>query len=322
MDQSLGSRPGVLLRPMTIADLLDGAFRLLRSNARVIITASAIFIVPAQLVSLLVIVSTGLFSANDAFLSTTDEVIVGEEFSEEPIFTESSIPFDGLDIVAMGFSSLLGALSIIFVGAIACQVAIDAYAGKESTTGSVLGQVKKKIWSLMGSWILVHLVEASGFLIAFIFILAATASSGAFFFVIISFILAVPIYLVTMILSTLVTPCLMGEDLGAITSMKRSWRLVRRRFWPIVWVTFLAGIITSLVGNILGFPMFFGMGIGGTVGGVIVMVTAMLVLFITQPFTALVATLQYLNCRIRNEGLDLEIVADRLIAEHSVAVNG
>lgn len=321
MDQSLGSRPGVLLRPMTIADLLDGAFRLLRSNARVIITASAIFIVPAQLVSLLVMVSTGLFSANDAILSTTDEV--GDEFSQgTTLQTDSSFPFDALAIAGMGFAGLVGILSVIFVGAIACQVAIDAYAGKESTTGSVLGQVRKKIWPLMGSWILVHLLEASGFLIAFIFILAATANSGAFFFVIISFILAVPISFVVMTLSTLVTPCLMGEDLGAITSIKRSWRLARRRFWPIVWVAFLAGLITSLVGNVLGLPGTIGSFVGGTVGGVIFVVTTMLVLFITQPFTALVATLQYLNCRIRNEGLDLEIVADRLIAEHSVAVNG
>src|SRR5437762_4971579 len=46
------ARTGPLpLHPMTLSDVLDGAFKLLKANARTVLTVTAVFVVPIQLIA-------------------------------------------------------------------------------------------------------------------------------------------------------------------------------------------------------------------------------------------------------------------------------
>ena len=108
-------------------------------------------------------------------------------------------------------------------------------------------------------------------------------------------------------------PAIVVEHLGPIAATKRSWSLMRRRFWAVLGTALLAGLIASILGQVLGFiPSLAGLLIGTDGGWVLLAVGAILTALVTQPIVAIVATLQYFDARIRFEGFDLEIIAAEL----------
>ncbi|MBI3257038.1 MAG: hypothetical protein HYZ59_04540 [Actinobacteria bacterium] len=308
MAQSLHARSEAPLHPMTVADLLDGSFRLLRNHARVVFPAAAVFIVPAQLLS---------FAANVRSGVPEDFGVGGTAFAGLASTGSGSSVDVAFAVVAM----LLGLLSVALIGGVACQVVIASHDGHELSLSGVLRRVRQKGWALLGGWLLVHLLEASGFLVFAAPALAAWAGGGdtlALVLLGIGFVLLVPIGFVVMTLSVAVAPCVVSEDLGPVTSIRRSWRLMRRRFWPVAGVALLAGLIGSIVAQILAaVPATIGYALGGVGGWVLITASTIITMLITQPFVAFVATLQYLDGRIRTEGLDLQIIADRLLAEEA-----
>lgn len=293
---------------MTVADLLDGSFRLLRNHARVVFPAAAIFIVPAQILS---------FAANVRSGVPEDFGVSGTAFGG---FVTTGSGSSG-DVVFAVVAMLLGLLSVALIGGVACQVVIVSHDGGEPALSGVLRRVRQKGWALLGGWLLVHLLEASGFLVFAAPALAVWAGGDdeiALVLLGIGFVLLVPIGFVVMTLSVAVAPCVVSEDLGPVTSIRRSWRLMRRRFWPVAGVALLAGLISSIVAQILAIvPATIGYALGGVGGWVLITASTIITMLITQPFVAFVATLQYLDGRIRTEGLDLQIIADRLLAQEA-----
>ncbi len=293
---------------MTVAELLDGSFRLLRNHARVVFPAAAVFIVPAQILS---------FAANVRSGVPEDFAVGGTAFGGF-VATGSGSSWDVVFAVA---AMLLGLLSVALIGGVACQVVIVAHDGGEPSLSGVLGRVRQKGWALLGGWLLVHLLEASGFLVFAAPALAVWAGGNdtiALALLGIGFVLLVPIGFVVMTLSVAVAPCVVSEDLGPVTSIRRSWRLMRRRFWPVAGVALLTGLISSIVSQVLAIvPATIGYALGGVGGWVLITASTIITMLITQPFVAFVATLQYLDGRIRTEGLDLQIIADRLLAEQA-----
>lgn len=293
---------------MTVAELLDGSFRLLRNHARVVFPAAAVFIVPAQILSFAVNVRSGV---------PEDFGVSGTAFGG---FVSTGSGSSG-DVVLAVVAMLLGLLSVALIGGVACQVVIVSHDGHEPTLSGVLRRVRQKGWALLGAWLLVHLLEASGFLVFAAPALAVWAGGDdeiALVLLGIGFVLLVPIGFVVMTLSVAVAPCVVSEDLGPVTSIRRSWRLMRRRFWPVAGVALLAGLISSIVSQILAIvPATIGYALGGVGGWVLITASTIITMLITQPFVAFVATLQYLDGRIRTEGLDLQIIADRLLAEEA-----
>jgi hypothetical protein len=101
--------------------------------------------------------------------------------------------------------------------------------------------------------------------------------------------------------------------------MRRSFRLVRHRWWPIFGALIVAYLLASIVGGIV---QLVPSGIANAVTNDSVVADAIATVIggtvsslITTPYTAAILTLLYFDQRVRKEGFDLQLLASGLGAE-------
>ncbi len=297
------ARTGPLpLHPMTVSDILDGAFRLLKANARVLLPIVAVFVVPLQVIGAWaqrdLLGGDGLLDA----LSDPSLAAVGSSFQ------------GGEGAVVAG---LLNLLVLPFLAGAVSQVVASSYLGHELGVGDALRATFRRAGALFVGWIVVHLLEVAPLFVLgtllFGLVTAGAPGTGIGILVLLGFLVALPWLVAVMALSVAVAPAIVVEHLGPVAATRRSWSLVRRRFWPVLGVALLAGLVANLLGQVLGFiPSLGGLLVGAESGWALLAVGSILTAMITQPIVAIVATLQYFDARIRFEGFDLEVIAAEL----------
>jgi membrane-anchored glycerophosphoryl diester phosphodiesterase (GDPDase) len=113
-----------------------------------------------------------------------------------------------------------------------------------------------------------------------------------------------------------VPPVLMLERQRLFPSLARAWRLTRGSFWRVLGINLLAQLIAQVVSQVLTVPTsVIGMLIAGgdesglASGGYIATMTIGMAIAYTIPaiFLAGVVALQYIDVRIRKEGLDVQL---------------
>ena len=279
------SRTGPLpLHPMTHGDILDGAFKLFKANARTVLLIVAVIYLPLQVISAFSMrdtIGVGLFNVlNDPSVTSTEldssQQDVGQLMMQ----------------LAAGFVSLLATPFI--AGAIA-RVVGASYLGEEVGPAEALKSAGRKFGPLLGSFILVHLAEGVGLLACCI---------GAIF--------VMPMFV-------MVAPAIVVENLGPIEGMKRSWNLTKNRYWPVLGIALLSGFIANMLGSILSqIPTLLAMFVGGPFAWVIVALAGVVASMLSAPIVTIVATLLYFDARIRNEAFDLQVMAHDLNASSGI----
>ena len=257
---------------MTVNDVIDSAFRVLKSNLRTVVTVASVFIVPLALLA--------------AFLQR--ELLGGIGFIgmlNDPSTAAAAADTGGSN--AAPLVSLIGqSLSLPLIAAALARVVGGAYMGGAVSAGAALATVARRSWILVPAWVFVHVVEIVGGVL----LLAPGVAAMTFFLV--------------------TAPVIGVEGLGPVAAMRRSTRLVRRRFWPVLGMAMLAGIIGyALRQAIVAVPTMVGLLIGLDRGWVIVGVGNVVALLVAQSLTALIAVLVYFDARIRVEGFDLQVMA-------------
>ena len=111
----------------------------------------------------------------------------------------------------------------------------------------------------------------------------------------------------------------MREGLGVRAAVRRAWRLSQGRYWSILFVTLLAGalgtllffvlqlplaLVGSLLVNLLNLPYQMRPGANQLVTTLSTLGSAVIV----TPFLASTVILQYVDARMRKEGLDLVLL--------------
>jgi hypothetical protein len=93
--------------------------------------------------------------------------------------------------------------------------------------------------------------------------------------------------------------------------MRRSARLTARRFWPVMGLSLLSGLVAYLFSQALGLlPTVLTLFLGTDgVGWVLLAASGIFTSLITMPVVAAATVLIYLDLRVRTEGLDLELQA-------------
>ncbi len=93
--------------------------------------------------------------------------------------------------------------------------------------------------------------------------------------------------------------------------MRRSARLVNRRFWRVLGLALLSVLVEWLFETAIGLlPSLFALFLGTDgIGWVLSAAAAILTQLITVPVVAGITVLIYLDLRVRTEGLDLELDA-------------
>lgn len=269
------------LHPMGLSDVLDGAFKLFKGNARSVILITAAFMVPIQLLAAYfqrdVLGGAGLpdlLNDPSTALATADAG-------------------DGSGVAGALVTALATAVVMPLVAGAVCRVVAASYLGEELSPGDALRAVAPRWWAFAVAWVLVHLLEAIGTLL-----------------------LILP-GLLAMALMVAVAPAIAIEALGPVRGMKRSAGLVRRRMFPVLGIALASGLLASAVGVALGFiPQTAAVLIGLDWGWPLLAVGSVVTGVVVTPFVAIVATLVYFDGRIRQEGLDLQVMAAQLAGDH------
>jgi hypothetical protein len=266
---------GPFLRPRTMADLLDGGFVFLKQQPRTAITIAAVFAIPIQLVV--------------AWLQRDSIGSAGlvEIFSDPTGFNSAAATEDG---GGSGLASVIGlvgpSVALPFIAGAVAAVLSATHSGRAITAGEALRAAGRRWWALLAAWVLVHLLEG-----------VATV------------LLVLPM-LAVMALCLVTAPAIVLEGLGPVAGMRRSFRLCSGRFWSVLAVGVVSGLVVGLVSEALVvIPQLIGESVGGTVGWVLVGVSGSVASLIAWPVLAAVTVLVYFDLRVRLEGLDLELDA-------------
>lgn len=312
------SRPGIIpLHPLTFGTILGRSFSALRQNPRVllgfamgvqVIAYTALFVVVG-------LVAWSTFSRLDTLREGTDEF--------DAVLTGSIVLTAGAAFV---LSLALGALSAIVQGIVVRDVSHAALAEKLPLR-ELWRRFRPVAWRLIGYSFLLVLV---------VLLIVAAVAAGVFaigtaalpiaigmtvFLVLGSF----PLYFWLSTKLLLVPSAIVLEGATIRQAIARSWRLTRGRFWAALGVIVIISVAFSALGQVVNLPFSFltsGLTTIITPTGdpdaqawiaiIIAGVAAQALLLVVQSVALVVqstaAALVYIDCRMRHEGLDLDLL--------------
>ena len=321
----LAPKPGIIpLRPLSIGEIISGAFESLRANPR------AMF-----LPSLIVLTATGALSAVLNYFGTSLLFSNLNSLIDSSDVDSSDVTFSGILSTFVGsFASqvvglLLTALATTILTGLLIVAVSRSVLGRIATPGEVWERTRGRILPLIGQTLLITLITlVADIIIAIIgialiaivtsFIMGSDPGVGAIIAaLLVAFALAVLLFFAVVFLIvrlSLAPAALMLENTGVVEGIGRSWALTRGSFWRVLGILVLAGLITGIVNGMLSFGL-------GLIFGVVALglpaaqplVTALTMLLtsvlsaLVLPFTAAVTALTYIDLRMRGEGLDVEL---------------
>jgi hypothetical protein len=261
------------LRPLGIGEILDVAIKITLRNWKTLIGLVALIVAPIQAVVALVGLS---LMDEDAFTSVDGQTVDSGEV--------------GTFFAGIGIIVVLSGLSWLLSTAVAFRAVVEAYLGRRSSWRSSLGFVARRLHSLLWLTIVQAVLLVLGFL--------ACIVPGIWLWV--SWSVAIPV--------------LFTEDVRGFKALGRSFRLVRGRWWPAFGLVLLGFLLTSIVGGLVqaifsalffvaesDFALFLTDMLGGSLSSIL-----------TTPFLAAVITVLYVDLRVRKEGFDLQLLAERI----------
>lgn len=273
---SSGEAPA--LRPLAMGEVLDVAVKVVARNFRDLAVIALLVLVPIGLLQIAVFASV---ADPDALTTTTPSqgtTIDGDELAG----------FLGAMTVA-GIASALGAVIVTLAS---FRLVAGAYLGEVVGWRASLRYAARRL--LSGLWLaLLYGVVVTIALVLLILpgIWLGTALSLAF-----------------------VALCV--EDARGTKALRRSFRLVRGRWWATFAVLAVAVILMSLVSGVfaaLGAAFGALAPEGSTILELLLQqVVSTIGSLLTYPFMAAVLVVAYLDLRVRKEAFDLRLLAERL----------
>jgi hypothetical protein len=302
-------KPGVVaLRPLGLGDFFDGAFKTIRRNPRSMIGLSAVVITAFMVVPVALTLA----------LAGLGELRLGSPASGEELDAFES----GTVSLVSNLGALFGFLATVLLNGMLVHVVAEAVLGRRTGPGQAWAATRGRMWRLIGLMlldlllvlVLVTVPVLAGLLVGLRSGVGAGLAVGG------------PLLLLALVVLVLVqvryfqlaAPALVLERGGVWSSLRRAGRLSRGQFWRILGILLLTALVTGLVGQVLAIPLtVVGLGgpllLPGTAGALVLVfstyLSQVLVGAVTTPFTSAVVALQYVDQRIRKEGLDVRLIA-------------
>jgi hypothetical protein len=267
----------VALRPRGVGEILDAAFRLCFTHWRPLLTATLVVVVPVQILATIV-----LFSAfPDNF--TGEDALLGPEIGEDA----------GVLIAGQLVSSVLTALMVLLTIAACFKAVADAYLGTAPDWRASVRFATKRLAPLL--------------VISILYLVGVMLGTLA---------LIIPgIFLA--IAWSLAYPAALVEDARGFGALKRSFQLVRGRWWPVFGALLVGVILVAVISGILEFvflaPAFFTDSLLAI--AVLSGLSSIVGYAISTPLQAAIIAIVFFDQRVRKEGLDLELLARSLGTE-------
>jgi hypothetical protein len=309
------------LRPLTIGDILDGAFTAIRWNPKTILGSSAIV---AAISNVLLGIITYLLERD---LLTQVSLNSGQVNTGQAPDASQVAGFLGY-VLAFGGATLIFTIltNAILTGVLTVAIG-QGVLGKKETLGSAWRATWPRFWALLGAVLLPGLIALGGALLVVLLLtllafgLASAHLAGlGIFLAVVGGLTAVVFAIIISIRWYLTIPAVMLEGVGPIRGMGRSWRLVRRSWWRTWWIGFLASLIAGIASAVIKLPLGLAVGAASlSVNGqqphvsllavTVTSIGGIIASTLTTPLIAGVTVLIYADLRMRREGMDITLQA-------------
>ncbi|HYP40670.1 MAG TPA: glycerophosphoryl diester phosphodiesterase membrane domain-containing protein [Chloroflexia bacterium] len=305
------------LRPRSIGEVIDHAFRLYRRHFLTFLAISAIIFVP---VNLGIQALTIWIQGSAQMMDNTSDPITSSDIQSgaaNEVFIGLIIALVALMVLAV----LGGLLMYLSQGALTAAVA-DSHLDKPVSFGGAYRGMLKHVGPLLGIMVLQVLLVMAVFTPVFLLFVVALlmvggssdAAGAAFGLICLAFLAMIPAFVFYIYISvrwTLVIPAIMVENLGPVQAIRRSWGLVQDYWWRTAGLGLLLYIIEAVISAgpayvvlALALVLFRNMDtvvISAITGGITVLTTLFYV-----PLELTAWTLYYFDQRVRKEGFDIE----------------
>ena len=299
-------KPGVVaLRPLSLGDLYDGAFKTIRRNPGAMLGLS--FLVCTAFMVVPTLITLGLAAAGNLAFALSD----------------SGSGFDtGLASLMQDLGSLFGSFATVILNGVVMGVVGEAVLGRRTTIGQAWARVRDRVSRLIGlllldigvAAVLFGVAAGIGLVLGFQVGLAegllvgiplGIAALVGFVFLQVRYFLLAPAALVL-------------ERTTVFAALRRAGELSRAQWWRLFGIQLLTALVVGLVSEVVAVPLAGvalagGFLLDGTVGALVFVfasyLSQILVGALTTPFTSSVTALQYVDQRIRKEALDVELIA-------------
>ncbi len=316
-------RPGIVpLRPLSLGELWDGAFQAVRSNPGPLLGSSAVVVV---ITTALTTVLQGLLTGD--LLDSMASLSADPSASPDQVFSDlgASVPGYVAGLLVTVVLTLVATAALTGVVTVSVSTAV---LGRRTAARDLWRRVRDRLGSLVAVALVAGLAPGLCALLlvtpGFALLLggAASASDGALVSGVLVLLLgallgaAAALFLSTRLFLAPAVLMLEGQPVGA--ALRRAWQLSRRGFWRLLGISLLTTVCISVATGVVTFPFqLLAQVIGAAVGpdsglflpvtlGVTAVGTA-LVSTVLYPLQSAVTALQYVDQRMRQEGLDVEL---------------
>jgi hypothetical protein len=275
------------LRPLGIGEILDVGIKIYWRNAWTLFRIVVFVVLPTQVVVSLVQISAlpsrvtknvGANPFSPQFTTTNDTTLTGRETAAL--------------VVGFGIAILINALAGKLAQAACFRAVADAYLGGSAEWRPSLRYALRRLPAVVAVSILTTVFIGLGAIACFI---PGIYLWGAFY-------VAIPVVLV--------------EGSGPVRALGRSRRLVKGRWWGTIAVAIVGYLLVFIVGSALT-ALIVGVAFASpsqstVTGFVFTTLSTTLGTALTTPAVAAFATVLYIDLRVRKEGFDLMLLAQRL----------
>ena len=321
----LAPKPSIIpLRPLSIGEILGGAFESLRANPKAMFVPS---LVVMGIVGLLSAGSLALFLSRLGLPNLTS----GEAELSEADLDNIGSSLVGL-LVQLGVTSVLSMMATSIIIGLLIVTVSRTILGRKASLGDVWQRTRPRVWALIGQTLLIELILS---VITAVFVAVAVGigwallgnviangasedSAGTFvvaFLVLLALLIVLGLAVFALMCKLCLAPAaLVLENIGVMEGISRSWTLTRGYFWRIVGIRLLSFIIVFFATQIVS------QGVSIVMQGLVyaapdmtlaILVASTLLSSLIQaailPFDSAVVALMYTDLRMRSEGLDVEL---------------
>ena len=306
------AQPGIIpLRPLTVGEILTGAFQAVRVNPQTMFGfAFAVMAVVALVETIFTAIS---------IQALTNSIMSGS-FSVYSMISS----FSGTLV-----SSLFSFVGTTFLAGMLALTVWDAVLGRKSTPADAWNRFSPRIVPVLLATLLLAAIQFGVTLVIIIvfFLLiglvgagtagyayggdygSAMASAGSIG--LLSFLMFITLLCVVGFLSVkfaFISLAVILEGLGPVDALKRSWNLSKGSFWRVLGRLIIIGLVVGVIGMVLGAIIGAILGVGASLSTA--MTTSLISSFLTTLVSAVIIpvqssyqTLMYLDERMRKENL-------------------
>ncbi|MSQ09913.1 MAG: hypothetical protein EXR52_02775 [Dehalococcoidia bacterium] len=289
----------LVIGPMGVGQVVDASFTLMRRHYNYLVVVAAWGTVAATLISLigqlafgrgLALLASGQFRMTPAQMRGTNVEDMLSEFLPDPLYWPVVLLAGVVSVWAQG--ALLAACGLLINRTGSTLSSADAY---RQALGRVIAFLLQSLLFIVLAMVVLGVWVASIVLVPLFTI---------------SLVLLLPALIYVTVRLSLVMPALFIEQLGPISSLRRSWQLTHGAWWHtfgvgvvMTLVVIVLGILAGAVGAIAGLATFIANDPAVIVS--LTMLISMVVGILIAPLSPAVGAVLLYELRVRNEGFDI-----------------